>query len=214
MELVEGPTLERLIATRVLEIDQALSVLDGIAADLEAMHALGIGHLDVKPGNVILKVPEERVDVDIADSQRMSTYAPAADSKPVLVDFGLSGRRIRPGCATAEYGAPEIWGYLPSHQEPPPMPADVYAFACLAFETITGETLIQSANNTATIANHIKHDGNPDGLARLKNNPVLVELGKVLSRGLRRNYQDRCTISEMRQGLAQLDLARGSWPVR
>ena len=218
MELVEGPTLERLIGTRVLEMNQALAYLDGIAAGLEAMHALGIGHLDVKPSNVILRVPEDRVDLDIAFTSRAShanaATVSASEARPVLVDFGLAGRRLRPGCATAEYGAPEIWGYLQDNQEPPPMPADVYAFSCLVFETLTGETLFQGANNTAVIASHIKHDGDPQGFARLKGDPVLEELACVLSKGLRRSYRNRCTITEMRQGMAGLKLCSLKWPVR
>jgi len=49
MELVQGPTLERLLDKRAMSMPRALDVLDGVAAGLEAMHGAGIGHLDVKP---------------------------------------------------------------------------------------------------------------------------------------------------------------------
>ena len=55
MELVEGPTLERVIERGDLGMRRALSLLDGIGAGLEGMHRLDIGHLDVKPSNVILR---------------------------------------------------------------------------------------------------------------------------------------------------------------
>ena len=48
------------------------------------------------------------------------------DGSPVLVDFGLAGRHLRPGCGTANYGAPEIWG---TGDRSRAIPADVYAFA-------------------------------------------------------------------------------------
>jgi eukaryotic-like serine/threonine-protein kinase len=81
MELIRGAGLDRLIRSRSLTIDRALKYLDGILAALEAMHGAGVGHLDIKPSNVILR-----------DGQT-----------PVLVDFGLSGRQLRPGCGTLEY---------------------------------------------------------------------------------------------------------------
>ena len=65
MELVEGPTLERLILTRVLEAGRAMRILDGVAAALEAMHATGVGHLDIKPSNIILRAPDETVPLSV-----------------------------------------------------------------------------------------------------------------------------------------------------
>jgi serine/threonine protein kinase len=96
MELVEGPNLERLLEARRLDVATVLDLLDGIAAGLEAMHAAGIAHLDLKPANVIVR------------------DAPGQRRAPVLVDFGLAGRRVRPGCGTLDYSAPEIWGSSPA----------------------------------------------------------------------------------------------------
>jgi serine/threonine protein kinase len=55
MELIRGAGLDRLIRSRSLTIDRALKYLDGILAALEAMHGAGVGHLDIKPSNVILR---------------------------------------------------------------------------------------------------------------------------------------------------------------
>ena len=91
MELVEGPTLERVIESRALDMGRALGDPRRRAGGLEAMHEVGVGHLDLKPGNIVLRKQHEEA---------------------VLVDFGLAGRHIRPGCATGPYGAPEVWGAL------------------------------------------------------------------------------------------------------
>ena len=90
MELVRGPTLEDVLDRRELDTAGAFALLDGVAAGLAVMHRAGIAHLDVKPANVVLR-------------------AGSAGPIPVLVDFGLAGRRIRPGCGSPHYGAPEVW---------------------------------------------------------------------------------------------------------
>ena len=90
MELVEGTRCDQLLGSRLLTIPRALSLLDGVLAGLEAMHSVNVGHLDLKPSNVILR----------------------DGTTPVLVDFGLAGRNIRPGCATGSYGAPEVCTFV------------------------------------------------------------------------------------------------------
>src|SRR5690606_34377160 len=54
MELIPGTPLDRLIRSRALSMRRVIAQLDGILAGLAAMHAVGVGHLDVKPSNVIL----------------------------------------------------------------------------------------------------------------------------------------------------------------
>src|SRR5262249_34054693 len=67
MELVAGTSGDALIAAGTLTTTRALAILDGVLAGLGAMHAAGIGHLDLKPSNIVLR----------------------DDGEPVLVDFGL-----------------------------------------------------------------------------------------------------------------------------
>src|SRR5438874_3981386 len=52
MELVEGPTLADRIAKGPIPLDEALPIGKQIAEALEAAHAQGIIHLDLKPANV------------------------------------------------------------------------------------------------------------------------------------------------------------------
>src|SRR5262249_37825161 len=101
MELVTGPSLERIIDKRDLSTSSAFAILDGIAAGQGAMHEQRLGHLDIKPANVILRQRDGAASGDLLSD----ALAPSA----VLVDFGLAGRKIRPGCASPHYGAPEIW---------------------------------------------------------------------------------------------------------
>lgn len=198
MEYVEGPTLARVLERRRLGTARALGLLDGIAAGLEAMHGAGIGHLDLKPSNVILRRDAAGVD------------------QPVLVDFGLAGRHVRPGCATLEYGAPEVWGLIEGESNASPAAVDVYAFAALAFELLTGETLFTAPDENALIVSHALHDGEPPGVARLKKTRALSPLADVLASALRRNPAGRVTITELRAALARVGatLSQRPWPLR
>lgn len=192
MELVEGLTLERFVGTGRATTERVLALLDGVLAGLEAMHRAGLGHLDLKPSNVILR----------------------GGNEPVLVDFGLAGRHIRPGCGTGGYGAPEIWGVVPDGFTPQPMPADVYAFSCLAYEALTGRPLFDADGEIALVSAHVQHDGWPPPLRRWYDARTLAPLAQLLAAGLRRDPRARIGASAMREGLAKvaMTIAGAAWP--
>jgi hypothetical protein len=194
MELVEGVTLEGLLETGGLDMPRALRVLDDVLRGLEAMHGVGIGHLDLKPSNVVLRRGEEAV----------------------LVDFGLAGRHVRPGCATGAYGAPEVWGAGGPAAELTPAKADIYAFGCVTFETLTGRLLFDADTEMALIAMHVAHDGSPAPVGALSRRSELEGLAELLSATLRRNPKDRPTAAALRKELQRITpaLARTSWPLR
>ena len=203
MELVSGASLERILDRRELSTASAFAILDGIASGLGAMHAQGLGHLDLKPANVILRQPRGEGDL-VADAQ----------AAPVLVDFGLAGRKIRPGCASPHYGAPEVWdpGMYGSTE---PTAADVYGFACLAFELLAGRPLFSADTLPGLIACHFEHDGNPAGLAALHATRALAPLAQILAAGLAPNPRARPTIVEVRDALRGLQpaLRAAEWPL-
>ncbi len=193
MELVEGPNLERLIDARTFDTGRALLAMRQVLEGLRAMHEVGVGHLDLKPGNVVLRWGHEAV----------------------LVDFGLAGRNIRPGCGSAPYSAPEIWGVVPAGSRPTPMAADVYAFACLAFETLTGMLLFDGETEVQLVSQHVAHDGLPPRLRALASNPRLVGMAELLFAALRRDPERRVPVSDLlsefehrSQGLEDL-----AWPI-
>jgi hypothetical protein len=194
MELVEGVTLERLVHTKGLDVKKGLALLDDVLKGLEAMHSIGVGHLDIKPSNVVMRKGQEAV----------------------LVDFGLSGRHIRPGCATGPYGAPEVWGALESKDPyPSPAKADIYAFGCVAYETLTGKQLFDGETELALVAKHVSHDGMPPPVKALSSKAVSSALAQFLSKTLRRMPHDRPTAADARKELGRLapELAKAKWPL-
>ncbi len=196
MELVEGPSLERLLPTGELRIERALAILEDIAAGLQIMHEAGLGHLDLKPANVILRRSEQ-------------------GERAVLVDFGLAGRHVRPGCGTAEYGAPELWLGTRDARALRPQPVDVYAFGAMAFEVLTGRELFRGASEMELLAQHHAHDGMPPGVAALFGDPRTTELGQMLRKALRRDPAQRAEMRELRLHLDRLrtQMAGYGWPL-
>lgn len=191
MELVRGPNLEYELAARSLDVRRALRILDEVLAGLEAMHAVGVGHLDIKPENVVLR----------------------DGATAVLVDFGLAGRTVKPGCASGPYGAPEIW--VDDESQSPAPAADIYAFACLAYELLTGDVLFDSRNQVTLVASHLAHDGLPPKLKAAARKPGFAELTEILFKGLRRSPADRSDAATMRKDLARLGrlLDGAAWPL-
>ena len=119
MELVEGGSLADLLAIGALGPEGLAAVLRGVASGLAALHARGVVHRDVKPGNVLLD----------------------AHLSPRLVDFGLAsfveevGRLTgsQEAVGTPFYMAPEVLGGA----RPGP-PADVWAVGVILLEGLRG----------------------------------------------------------------------------
>ena len=157
------------------------------------MHGAGVGHLDLKPSNIVLR----------------------ADTDPILVDFGLAGRQLRPGCGTACYCAPEIWGVLPDGAKATPMTADIYAFGCVAYEVLTGKTLFDGASVPVVVSAHITHDGRPAGVAKMAETPSLGHAAALISHCLRKNPQDRPDVATLRGALRNVGgrIAQLGWPL-
>ncbi len=199
MEWVRGPTLEHALEVAAFDLAGALAIVDGIAAGLAVMHEARLAHLDIKPANVILR----------------AEAMPGRRAVPVLVDFGLAGRKLRPGCGSPHYGAPEVWSQQLAAAVEHPFAADVYAFSCLAFEVLTGDTLVIADNVTAVLRAHLSGQAATDVQARLGREPALARLGDVLASGLARDAAQRPTMARLRAGLgaAAAEIGHHAWPL-
>jgi serine/threonine protein kinase len=118
MRLVEGGDLKkRLKAGGPLAPTEAVALLGQVADALDAAHAAGIVHRDVKPHNILLE--GERA------------YLTDFGLAKALGDSGvLSGASV---VGTAEYMSPEQW-----RGERVGPAADVYALGCVLYEALTG----------------------------------------------------------------------------
>jgi class 3 adenylate cyclase len=149
MRYIEGRDLSDVLGERgALPISLAVQIIAAIAAALDAAHAKGLVHRDVKPGNVLLAGPDE---------------APLV----YLTDFGLT-KRIGDQSMTA---AGQIVGSIayvaPEQVEGRPVDArtDVYSLGCLAFEILTGASPFVRDSEMAVLMAHVQ-DPPPSLLAR------------------------------------------------
>jgi serine/threonine protein kinase/tetratricopeptide (TPR) repeat protein len=150
MEFLDGETLaKRLQRDGPLTIEKALLIARQIAAALQAAHALGVVHRDMKPANIMLVSPEAASG---SSPRVVVTDFGLARLDPVLLSDGLSsftsqGHPI----GTLAYMAPE------QLEGTPVSPAtDIYAFGLILFEMLTGKRAFPSNNLLSGIAQRLR----------------------------------------------------------
>lgn len=118
MRLVEGGDLRKLIRREgPLGPARAIALLGQVAGALDAAHAAGIVHRDVKPHNILVE----------GDRAYLSDFGLAKATEGT--DAGSSASIV----GTVEYMAPEQW-----RGEKVGPAADVYALGCVLYEALTG----------------------------------------------------------------------------
>ena len=132
MELVEGDTLEAEVRTRPnLDAESAAEVGVALCLALEAVHAAGVVHGDIKAQNVVR----------------------GTDGRIVLMDFGAARFRdpsvveapeTRTG--TPVYMAPELFRLRGGRLVEPTVQSDVYAVGVLLFYLVTGKFPVQGSS--------------------------------------------------------------------
>ncbi len=122
MRLVDGTDLRALIAGEGrIEPLRAARIVRQVAAALDAAHARGMVHRDVKPSNVLLGREDHVYLSDFGLAKRVASVAELTRHGSIV--------------ARAEYVAPEqILNQRVDAR------ADIYALGCLLFEALTGET--------------------------------------------------------------------------
>jgi TolB-like protein/tetratricopeptide (TPR) repeat protein len=199
MEFVEGRTLADRLKDGPLAPVEALDVAGQIAAALEAAHARGVVHRDVKPGNVIMD-PEGRVKV--LDFGLAAWRAPAGFSGETWSAGPAGPTRSVPGMVvgTVAYMSPEQ-----ARGQDVDGRTDVFSLGVLLFETIAGRRPFDGANAVETLDRLLHADPPPLGRTAPGMPPGLEDVVvKMLQKDRERRH---ATMREVRQDLESL--ARG-----
>lgn len=168
MRLVAGQSLHDELRSGAFTPERAVTIAGHVAAALDAAHAAGLVHRDVKPQNIML----------------------TADDFAYLVDFGIAEARGDSHLTMAgtqvgsmAYMAPERFGE--DHATPA---VDIYALACVLCEMLTGASPFRSDSLEQVIGAHLSA---PPPRPSALNPRVPVALDDVVARGMAKDPDDR-----------------------
>ncbi|WP_410615294.1 protein kinase domain-containing protein [Amycolatopsis sp. lyj-109] len=170
MRLVEGRDLKELLADGPLDPARAAGIVAQVAGALDAAHADGLVHRDVKPSNVLVTSADFVYLVDFGIARSMT-----AEGTSITGTGNVIG--------TLDYMAPERFGDAPITGL-----VDVYALACVFFECLTGHRPFPAEGAAAQMGAHLTAP--PPVLSRAR--PGLpAALDAVVARGMAKNPADR-----------------------
>jgi serine/threonine-protein kinase len=131
MELISGPTLRAAVGDRSVPWQDVVAWLLDAARALDAAHAVGLVHRDVKPDNVMLR--DDGV-VKVLDFGIARRAAVSPDASAPTAAAGVASATGGVIAGTAAYMAPEqVRGDALDGR------CDQFAWAVMAFELLTGE---------------------------------------------------------------------------
>jgi serine/threonine-protein kinase len=183
-------TLRDALAGGPVDVPHAMQVLTAVADALDAAHAAGVIHRDVKPANVLLD-PGPHI---------------------FLGDFGLArdpegAALTAPGqvLGSIDYMAPELLdgdGVGPA--------TDVYGLACMAVETLTGEVPYVKDTEAAVMYAHVV---DPPPSVRARRPELPAALDDVIAAGMAKDPDERppsagVLVAEMLRALGEPAPAR------
>ncbi|WP_103382901.1 serine/threonine-protein kinase [Pseudonocardia dioxanivorans] len=170
MRLVDGTSLDRLIAAGPLAVDRAVAILGQAAEALGSAHEMGIVHRDVKPSNLLLT----RSDfVYLAD---FGIAWAAGDDRTALT-------RTETTIGTLAYMAPERFdGGTPDSR------SDVYSLACVLAEMLTGRRPYDATDLPSLMKAHMTAPPPRPGVERPDVPPTMDD---VIARGMAKSPIDR-----------------------
>ena len=191
MEYLPGGSLDAQIAGSPCAAAQALGWLEEAAGALDAAHAAGIVHRDVKPANLLL---DGRGHVHIADFGIASAAG--------LASFTQTGTIL----GTAGYLSPEQ-----AKGERATAASDRYALAVVGWELLTGRRPFAAQSVTAEAMAHVDA---PVPSPRTANPALPRQLDPVFERGLAKDPGARYPtaaefVGDLRRALA--DAAGDTW---
>ncbi len=202
MELLEGQTLKHLISGKPLDTEQILEFGIQIADALDAAHARGIVHRDVKPANLFITKRGQAKVLDfglaklVPQRQRVGEAVGVSGSGTVAT---LAEHLTSSGAAigTVAYMSPEQ-----ARGEDVDARTDLFSFGVVLYEMATGRQAF-SGNTSAVIFDAILNRA-PTSPIRL-NPKVPGELEQIINKALEKSVQARYqTAATLRADLQRL----------
>ena len=190
MEYVEGRTLAEFLAGggRIMP-DRAIGIAQDVCRALEAAHAQGVIHRDIKPGNIMMSPRGEVKVADFGIARVTTTNETLAQTAAIL--------------GTASYLSPEQ-----AQGQPVDGRSDIYSLGCVLYEMVTGRPPFLGDTPVAVASKQVLEQPVPPSTL---NPDVTPELDAVILRALSKNPANRYQSAE--EFRADLDRAQRGLPV-
>lgn len=168
MRLVKGQTLHDLLKKGPVEPERAVAIINQIAAALDAAHAEGLIHRDVKPQNIIVTPSDFAylLDFGIAEAQ--------GDTHLTMAGYHIG---------SFDYMAPERFSDRPTTPA-----SDVYSLACVLHEALAADSPFPRRSHEQALAAHV---ASPPPRPSLLNPRVPASFDDVIARGMAKEPDDR-----------------------
>ncbi|OBG42638.1 serine/threonine protein kinase [Mycobacterium alsense] len=164
MRLVHGQTLHDLLKSGPLEPEAATDIIRQIASALDAAHAEGLIHRDVKPQNILVTPSEFAYLVDFGIAEA------SGDTQLTMAGYQVG---------TFDYMAPERFG-----NQKATAAVDVYSLACVLYQALTGDKPFSAHTAAQIIGAHIN---SPPPRPSAVNPGVPAAFDEVIARGMAKN---------------------------
>ncbi|MCX5747058.1 MAG: serine/threonine-protein kinase [Proteobacteria bacterium] len=209
LEYLEGKSLEDLIEKDgAVELHRALNVANQIALALEAAHAAGVIHRDLKPDNImLLKKPGRRDLVRMAPDQTWITEREESYDFVKVLDFGIAKVLIQDELLAetvqgAVFGTPEYMSPEAARGEDVDHRADVYSLGVIMFDMLCGRPPFEAAQSSEVLSMHINTP--PPSPREFAPHREITEMAEgVILRAMQKDVTKRYqNMSEMRNDIA------------
>jgi serine/threonine protein kinase len=197
MERVDGVNLKLHMARRALADSELVEIAQQIAAALDAAHATGIVHRDIKPGNILVTSSGHVKVVDFGLARR---FMMPETGEMIPAGSTIPGRPM----GTANYMAPERILQLPLDPR-----SDLFSLGVVIYEMATGRLPFGGASPSETINNVLDKD--PVALTSYspaRPAPLETIVNRLLAKLPEQRFQ---SAAELRESLARLRKPSPFW---
>ncbi|MFN0122093.1 MAG: protein kinase domain-containing protein [Blastocatellia bacterium] len=147
-DYIPGQSLADVMASGSLPPEKARAWFTQILRAIAAMHARGIIHCDLKPGNIRITEYDTVKVLDFGLARLLPLAAPAPAGAPTQADTSMGGDLY---AGTLSYMAPEQ-----CLRQEPGRPADFWALGCMLYEAMTTRHPFRRDTTQETIAEILK----------------------------------------------------------